>query len=56
MTVGDGMACIAGALIFVGTAWAVAWSSVRSAAIRAEALRNLSAPTWTTKTVRRPAS
>lgn len=41
MTVGDGMAMIACAIGLVGTMWAVAWSSVRLAAIRAEALRRL---------------
>lgn len=55
MTTGDGLGAIAAALAAVGVAWAVAWSSVRLAAIRDEALRRLGEPTWTTKTTRRSA-
>lgn len=49
MTTGDGLAMIAGALIIVGWGWAAAWSSVRHAAIRAEALRRLGDGAWTRK-------
>jgi hypothetical protein len=50
VTTGDGLAMIAGALIFVGTVWAAAWASVRNAGIRAEALRRLGEGAWTAKT------
>lgn len=46
MTTGDGLACLAGALVFIGAVWAAAWSSVRNAAIRAEALRRLGEGAW----------
>jgi hypothetical protein len=49
VTTGDGLACLAGALIFVGIAWAAAWASVRNAGIRAEALRRLGEGAWTAK-------
>lgn len=49
MTTGDGLAMIAGALILVAIVWAVAWTSVRNAAIRAEALRRLGESAWTTR-------
>ncbi len=58
MTVGDGVATIGYALAGVGIAWAVAWASVRHAAIRAETLRRLGEPTWQVKgatATRRPA-
>jgi hypothetical protein len=56
VTVGDGLAIIGVSLAFVGIAWAVAWASVRSAAIRAEALGKIGAAAWTaskTTTTRR---
>jgi uncharacterized membrane protein len=39
VTIGDGLACLSMAIAAVGMAWAAAWASVRSMAIRAEALR-----------------
>lgn len=49
MTIGDGIACLAMALAVVSLAWAAAWSAVRSAAIRDEALRRLGEPKWQPK-------
>lgn len=50
MTTGDGLAVLAGALVLGhGVVWAAAWSSVRNAAIRAEALRRLGDGAWTAK-------
>ncbi len=55
MSTGDGIACLGGALVFVGTVWAAAWASVRNAGIRAEALRRLGEGAWTAKTPARRA-
>jgi hypothetical protein len=55
LSTGDGLACLAFALIFVGTVWAAAWASVRNAGIRAEALRRLGEGAWTAKTTARRA-
>lgn len=41
MTIGDGLAVIGGAVACVGFAWAAAWASVRSTAIRSETLARL---------------
>ncbi len=54
MTIGDGLACISAAIGVVGVTWAAVWHSVRSTAIRTEALRNIGPAPWTAKT-RRPA-
>ena len=53
MTTGDGIACLSLALVIVGTAWAAAWGTVRSMAIRAEALRRLGEGAWSFKTTTR---
>ncbi len=53
MTTGDGLCCLSAAVAIVGGAWAVAWGTVRSQAIRAEALRRLGEGAWTAKTTKR---
>lgn len=55
MTVGDGLAVVGAALGAVGISWAVAWATVRSAAIRAEAMAKIGSAAWTTKTTTRQA-
>lgn len=49
LSTGDGLALIAAALAAVGMSWAAAWSTVRSMAIRADALRRLGEHAWTPK-------
>lgn len=54
MTTGDGIFALALAGMTTGVAWAVAWTMVRLATIRAEILRRLGEPTWQqTKTTKR---
>lgn len=44
MSTGDGLACMAGAIIIVGSFWAGAWVSVKNSAIRAGALDRITRP------------
>lgn len=50
MSTGDGLAVIGAAVASVGVTWAACWATVRSMAIRAEALRRLGDGAWQTKT------